>query len=118
MELMYRGRSNISMFILGGACGIIVGGLNNWYSWDMPLIKQMTISAVIITILEYITGCIVNIHLGWNVWDYSDMPLNLNGQICFYFSFLWFFVSLIAIVLDDWLRHELFNEEYKKYKFF
>jgi uncharacterized membrane protein len=116
MEMLFRGYSHISMFILGGICGIIIGGLNNWYSWDMSIIKQMFISGIIITILEYITGYIVNIKLKLNVWDYSNMPFNIDGQICLPFSIRWVCISLIGIVLDDWLRYILFDEEYKKYK--
>ena len=116
IEMLFRGYSHISMFILGGICGIIIGGLNNWYSWDMSIIKQMFISGIIITILEYITGYIVNIKLKLNVWDYSNMPFNIDGQICLPFSIGWVCISLIGIVLDDWLRYILFNEEYKTYK--
>lgn len=116
IEMLFRGYSHISMFILGGICGILIGGLNNWYSWDMPIVKQMVISGIIITSLEYITGYIVNIKLKLNVWNYSDMPFNIDGQICLPFSIGWVCLSLIGIVLDDWLRYILFNEEYKKYK--
>lgn len=118
IELFYRGYSNISMFILGGICGVLIGGLNNWYPWNLPLVYQMLISSVIITVGEYITGYIVNIKLGWNVWDYSNLPFNLNGQICLFFSIIWFFISLIAILLDDLMRYLLFDEEYKEYKLF
>lgn len=116
MEILYRGYSHISMFILGGVCGVLVGGLNNWYTWDMSLLTQMSISAVMITCLEYLTGVIVNIGLGLNVWDYSNLPFNIHGQICLYFSLVWFLVSLLAIMLDDWLRYKLFGEEIHKYK--
>ena len=116
LEILFRGYSHISMFILAGVCGILIGGLNNWYSWDMPIVKQMIISGIIITILEYITGYIVNIKLKLNVWDYSNMPFNIDGQICLPFSIGWVFISLIGIVLDDWLRYILFDEEYKTYK--
>ena len=34
--------------------------------------------------------------LGWNVWDYSSMPLNLYGQICLPFSGLWFLLCIPA----------------------
>jgi uncharacterized membrane protein len=104
------------MFILGGFCGVIIGGLNNWYTWEMPLLNQMLISSGIITCLEYITGYIVNIKMKLNVWDYSNLPFNLDGQICLLFSFFWIFISLIAITLDDLLRHLLFDEPYQKYK--
>lgn len=82
----------------------------------MSLLFQMGVSTIIITCLEYLTGAIVNIGLGLNVWDYSNLPLNIHGQICLYFSFVWFFVSFIAIVLDDLLRYKLFGEEFHKYR--
>ena len=34
--------------------------------------------------------------MGWNVWDYSDMPLNLYGQICLPFTGLWFLLCIPA----------------------
>ena len=118
LELLFRGRSHISMFILGGLCFVTVGGINNYISWEMPLILQMLIGAVIITTLEFITGYIVNIKLGLNVWDYSNQPFNIMGQICLSFSFLWTLISLIAIVLDDYLRYWIFKEKKPKYHLF
>lgn len=115
LELLFRGRSHISMFILGGLCFVTVGGINNYISWEMPLILQMLIGAVIITTLEFITGYIVNIKMGLNVWDYSNQPFNIKGQICLSFSFLWMLLSLIAIVLDDYLRYWLFGEKKPEY---
>ena len=44
---------------------------------------------------------IVNIILQWNVWDYSNVPFNVMGQICLPFSIIWFFLSLPAIVPAD-----------------
>lgn len=70
--------------------------------------KQSFISAVIITIFEFITGCIVNLWLGWAVWDYSDLPFNLLGQICLYYFLLWIPLSAVGIVLDDWIRYGLY----------
>lgn len=118
LELLFRGRSHISMFILGGFCFVLIGGINNYISWEMPLILQMIIGAVVITTLEFITGYIVNIKLGLNVWDYSNQPLNIKGQICLLFSFLWMLISLIAIVLDDYLRYWIFKEKKPKYRLF
>ena len=115
LELLFRGRSHISMFILGGLCFVTVGGINNYISWEMPLILQMLIGAVIITTLEFITGYIVNIKMGLNVWNYSNQPFNIKGQICLSFSFLWMLLSLIAIVLDDYLRYWLFGEKKPEY---
>lgn len=115
IELAYRGHSHWTMFVLGGLCFVLIGGINNYISWDMPVYEQMMIGSVIITVLEFICGCIVNLWLGWDVWDYSNMPYNVLGQICLPFSILWFFISLVAIVADDYIRYWLFDEEKPRY---
>jgi uncharacterized membrane protein len=35
------------------------------------------------------------LHVKW--WDYSNMPLNINGRICVYFSIFWGFLALYLI---------------------
>ena len=65
--------------------------------------------------LEFLTGCIVNLALGWHVWDYSGMPGNVLGQICLPYSLLWILVAVAAIILDDWLRNLIFDEERPHY---
>lgn len=104
------------MFILGGICFICLGLINEIIPWDMPLWQQMLIGAGVITGLEFVTGCIVNLWLRWDVWDYSQMPENILGQVCPQFFILWLPVSLAGIVLDDWLRCWLFGEEKPHYK--
>ena len=59
-----------------------------------------------------------HVWLGLGVWDYSGMLLNYKGQICLPFSILWIFVSIAAVVLDDWLRYWLFGEERPHYTLF
>ena len=115
IELMWRGYSHWSMFLLGGICFIALGLINEVIPWEMPLTAQMFIGCVIITALEFITGCIVNLWLGWNVWDYSDLPYNLLGQISAMSSVGWYFLSAVGIVLDDWLRYIFFGEEKPRY---
>lgn len=44
----------------------------------------------LITAAEFATGLVVNLLLGWQVWDYSAEPANLLGQICLRYSFYWF----------------------------
>ena len=109
IEILWRGFTHWTMFILGGGCFVIMGLLNEYrFSWKDSLLKQSVISAVIITIFEFITGCIVNLWLGWAVWDYSNLPFNLLGQICLYYFLLWIPLSAVGIVLDDWIRYWLY----------
>lgn len=116
IELIWRGHTHISMFILGGICFVAIGFINEVFPWSLGLIWQSMIGAVIVTVLEFITGVIVNIWLGLNVWDYSNMPFNLLGQICLPFAFAWVALSAIAIVFDDYLRYWMFGEEKPRYK--
>ena len=116
LELIWREHSHWTMFLLGGICFIALGLINELLSWDTPLISQMVIGSLIITTLEFITGCVVNLWLGWNVWDYSNLPYNLLGQISLFSSIGWIGLSLVGIVLDDFIRWKWFGEEKPRYK--
>ncbi len=115
IELLFRGNSHWSMFILGGVCFLVIGGLNQVFP-EMSLLMQMTLSAFIITALEFLCGVIVNLWLCMNVWNYESMPFNIMGQICPIFTVAWFFLSLVGIVADDFLRLKLFEEKFPKYR--
>ena len=116
IENLYRGYSHWTMFLLGGICFIALGLINEVIPWDMPLLLQMFIGGAIITVLELITGCIVNLWLGWNVWDYSELPCNLLGQISLFSSIGWVGLSLVGIVLDDFIRWKWFCEDRPHYR--
>ena len=115
-ELVFRGRSHWTMFIVGGLCFWFIGLINEVIPWDMPVWQQCIIGAVIITTVEFIAGCIINIWLGWQVWDYSGLPFNVMGQVCLPFSVLWAFLAAAGIILDDYLRYWFFGEDKPHYK--
>lgn len=112
-ETFWRGYSHWTMFFLAGIIFIIIGLLNEVWSWN--LLTQAITGAVIATGMEFVAGCIINLWLGWNVWDYSDMPGNLLGQICPQFALLWVVMSVIAIVVDDLIRWKFFDEDKPHY---
>lgn len=116
IELLFRGHTHWLMFFVGGFCFILAGAINNYIDWDMPFPLQQFIGSILITAVELISGFVLNIMLKLNIWDYSNMPLNFLGQICLPFSIGWFFLSAIAIVLDDYLRYWLFHEQKPKYR--
>ena len=118
LEVIFRGRSHWSMVVLAFILFLLIGSLNNLFPWEMSLVKQGIIGACMVTVLEFITGCIVNIWLGWNVWDYSNMPLNILGQVCLPFSLLWILLSIVCIIVDDYLRYLMFNEQMPHYYLF
>lgn len=67
------------------------------------------------SIVEYIVSWIGEMLLGVKWWDYSDMPLNINGRICVYFSIFWGFLALYLIAsfnpridrLINWIKSKL-----------
>lgn len=118
IEILWRGHSHPSMFILGGLCFCIIGSINEIIPWNMGLVWQTLIGGCVITALEFCTGLIVNVWLGLGVWDYSNMPLNIMGQVCPAFFLAWLPISLVAIMLDDWIRYKIFGEDFPHYTIF
>lgn len=114
-ELVFRGRSHWTMFIVGGLCFWLIGLINEVIPWEMPIWQQCIIGSVIITAVEFAAGCIINIGLGWQVWDYSGLPFNILGQVCLPFTVLWGFLAAAGIILDDYLRYWLFGEDKPHY---
>lgn len=105
-----------SMFILGGLCFLLIGAINEYLSWETPLPIQILIGTGIVVLLEFIFGCILNLWLGLGIWDYSDTPFNILGQVCLPFAFAWSLLVALAIILDDYLRYWFFKEEKPRYK--
>lgn len=103
IEILWRGHTHWSMGVLGGICFVLIGILDEVYDHP-PLLAQMLKGAILVTVLELFTGLIVNCWLGWNVWDYSDMPFNLFGQVCLPFSAAWFLLSAAAVKLENVLH--------------
>lgn len=96
IEVLFRGHTHWTMVLTGGACVLTMYMMSGWLL-DIPLIASALTGALIITMYELVVGLIVNIRLGWSVWDYSDMPGNILGQICPTFSAIWFLLCLIFL---------------------
>lgn len=118
IECLWRGYSHPTMFIVGGLCFVLIGILNEIFTESMSLLTQGIIGSAIVTTIELISGYIINIQLGLDVWDYSDLPLNILGQVCLPYSFLWIVLSIIAVVVDDFCRECIFGEPRVQYHLF
>ena len=98
LELLWRGWSHGSMFLLGGLCFLAVGQLDRVRP-RLPLPLRALAGAGIITMLELGVGLLVN--RDYRVWDYRQQPMNFLGQICPVFTLLWIPVSLGALWIYD-----------------
>jgi len=106
LELLYRGRSHISMFAAGGACFLLLGKLERLRH---PVPVKALLGVAAITGVELAAGLLVN--RDYSVWDYRSQRGNILGQVCPAFMFLWLPLSLIGMVLyrwaDGWLEGNL-----------
>ena len=115
-EVFFRGYSHWTMFVLSGVLFVFIDLLNEVWSWN--ILTQTLFSLFVVTAAELVSGLILNKWLCLNIWDYSDMPFNLFGQICFPFTLLWIPLILLAIILGDVIRWRFFGEEKPHYYIF
>lgn len=104
IEVAYRGHTHPSMFVLGGLCLVWIGGFDSFYTRTPPLWAQVLLGGLFITLAEFTCGLVLNVGLGLRVWDYSNLPYNILGQVSPRFCALWVGLSLPAVVLENGLR--------------
>ena len=107
LEILWRGWSHWSMFLLGGLCFWLIDRLRRR---RLSFLAQMGLGVAVITVLELACGLLVNRVLALAVWDYSAMPLNLWGQICLPYTLLWVPVSALALLAGGFVHQVLFSE--------
>lgn len=103
IELLWRGRTHPTMIAAGGICFVLFSWVAERFE-TRPLILKAALCAVAVTAVELVFGVVFNIMLGMQVWDYSNVPFNLLGQICPRFSALWALLGLIFIPLAERLN--------------
>lgn len=108
IEVVFRGYTHWTMVLLGGIVLVLLNLINQSKT---ALWIKCILGATVITSLEYSVGMIVNVALGWNVWDYSDKLLNFRGQICPQFSLVWFFLSIPAYRVCSKINEKLSSEK-------
>ena len=100
IEIIWRGYTHPTMIAAGGIC-FLVFSLIAERMRSLPLLIKAVTAAISVTAVELIFGLVFNVGLGMRVWDYSNMPLNLLGQICPTFSLLWCGLSLVFLPFAD-----------------
>lgn len=67
IEILWRGHSHWTMAVVGGICFLVIGGLNNYIPWEMPLWKQAGVGALFVTAMELVVGIPLNLMLGLHI---------------------------------------------------
>lgn len=106
IELLWRGYTHWTMSVTGGLCFLAIYHIDAKHA-AKPWWKKCFLCSLAITGMEFLVGCVVNLQLGWKVWNYSRLPGNVMGQICPLFSLLWFLLSIPLIGLTRFLQKRL-----------
>ncbi len=56
---------------------------------------EFLIAIVILSVLEFVTGLILDKVFHMKLWDYSKHPLNIKGYICLQYSIMWGLLFLL-----------------------
>ena len=107
LEMLWQGTSHWSMALCGAIGFFHLYRINRRYLRS-PLPLRALMGACFITAMELTIGCILNLGLGWNIWDYSALPLHFLGQICLPYSILWFLLCFPVAALSRWIRRVVF----------
>ena len=98
IELCWRRRTHPSMFVVGGICFGMIGKIYNAFT-KKNLWVRCALSALSVTVVEFISGCYLNLYLKCNVWNYKNKRCNILGQVCLLYTVLWGLLSIPAAAL-------------------
>lgn len=108
VEIAVRGYTHWTMALTGGAVMALFNLISR--GGNLNILLRCLLGMTVITSLEFAVGMAVNVGFGWNVWDYSDKPFNVMGQICPQFCIGWFFLSIPAYGICSYIRKRISSD--------
>lgn len=100
IEVLFRGFTHWSMILTGGAAFTSLYIINIALT-DASIFIKAFLGMLVITTLEFTVGIIVNKIFALGVWDYTNIPGNIMGQISLQFSACWYGLSVIAFIIFE-----------------
>ena len=98
LEILWRGFSHWTMFATGGLCVVLVCEMDRrCRQRRTAFLLRCVYGALIITAVEFSVGCIVNLWLQWDIWDYSR-------QVSLPFTAAWMFLSAPVMGVGELVR--------------
>ncbi|EOT44517.1 putative ABC transporter permease [Enterococcus columbae] len=112
-HFVYRG------FLLGPITPIygfgILGVLYLVTPYKNNLLLLFFISAILVSILEYLTSYLLEKFFHLTLWDYHHIPLNINGRIAIPVSIFW---GICCVIVVKFIQPLLFNHAFALYQRF
>ena len=105
------GQSSLWMFLVGGLLGLALGKMNELKpTRNMRYPLNIFAGAAVITMIELVSGLILNKWLGFAIWDYSSAKFNFLGQIDLIHSTCWVVLTPFVFWADDVMKHYMFGD--------
>lgn len=118
LELLWRGRTDWTMFLCAGLCGLAMANVNNnLLKFETDFRIQVIVSALICTGCEFLFGLIFN--GDFSIWDYRNTWGTihwLGDQVNLLFIGVWILIAIFALPFLDWLQWKLGLEEKPFYR--
>lgn len=108
-------RIHWTMLVLAIILSMVLERCGAEFPWEWALPAQAFICTFAITATEFVAGLVLNMWLGLNIWDYSNLPFNFMGQICLWYSMVWFVLSLIFIPIFDFIKYFINGGTHPRY---
>jgi uncharacterized membrane protein len=101
IEILWRGFTHISMILLGGLCFVCLLRISKY---KLRLGTKSVLGGGFITFAEFLAGCVLNLWLGLEIWDYSQERFQFLGQVSLLYFFYWCVLSFVVIAACQILR--------------
>ena len=108
-------RISWTMLVLAVALCVPVERAGAELPWECPLWLQSAACAALVTVAELLAGLVLNVWLRLGIWDYSELPGNLWGQVCPQFFLVWWVLCAAFIPVFDWMRYAVMGGQRPKY---
>ena len=92
----------------GAVLVLQISSLTGTYSENHPILIGISLSVVMVTLLEYATGFILEKLFNCKWWDYSDNYANIRGYICPQYSLLWGILAFLVVQIIQPLASSAF----------
>lgn len=106
IEIIIRSYTHWTMLLTGGSVFCVLYFLNLSLKTRSFVLRGL-IGAAIITAVEFGVGVVANLIFDLDVWDYSSRRGNILGQICPWFSFCWFLLSVASVYVSIFFYWQL-----------
>ena len=106
LEVLWRGFTHWTMAVAGGV-GYLLLYKNDLRMRGQTLVRRCAAGCALLTAVEFVSGCLVNLVGRKKVWDYSHLPGNLLGQVCPLYTALWFLLCVPVLPLSGFLHGRL-----------